>query len=128
MKYCLLCGTEYLDHVTFCAEDGEPLVDEETFASLKKEPLSGPLRVLRQLEGPFHADVVKDVLQTEGIAHTIRCNEDTAYSGIFQPSRGWGVALVLAADLERADEVVRNVMEAAFSDNDPETEDSTETP
>lgn len=123
MKYCLLCGTEYLDHVTFCAEDGEPLVDEATFESLKTEPLAGPLRVLRQLEGPFHAHLVKDVLVKEGIAHTIRSNEDTAYSKIFQPSRGWGVALVLAKDLERADELVRSVMEAAFSTDsstDPE--------
>ena len=115
MKYCLLCGTEYVDHVVTCAEDGEPLVDQETFESLRTEPLSGPLRILRKLEGPFHAHVVEDVLKTEGIPFVIRSNVDTAYSKIFLPSQGWGIALVLDKDLERADELVRSVMEAKMA-------------
>lgn len=114
MKYCLLCGTEYLDHVTFCTEDGEPLVDSETYNSLKKEPLEGPMRVLRQLEGPFHGHMVTHVLDEEGIPYALRSNVDTAYSKIFLPSRGWGVVLVLDADLERADAAVRAVMETKF--------------
>ena len=123
MKYCLLCGTEYLDHVTFCAEDGEPLVDSATFESLKKEPLSGPMRVLRQLEGPFHGHITH-VLETEGIPFSLRSNVDTAYSKIFLPSRGWGVVLVLDKDLNRADEAVRAVMEAAFSEEEPAEEEA----
>ena len=119
MKYCLLCGTEYLDHVTFCAEDGEPLVDSTTYDSLKKEPLSGPMRVLRQLEGPFHGHMVTHVLEREGIPFSLRSNVDTAYSKIFLPSRGWGVVMVLDSDLDRADQAVRAVMEAKFSDEEP---------
>ena len=37
---------------------------------------------------------------------------DSAYSRIFLPGKGWGVALVLERDVERAHEVVREVMEA----------------
>jgi len=112
MKYCLLCGTEYLDHVTHCADDGEPLVPAEEVEQIKSKPLSGPLRVLRNLEGPVHAHVVGDVLEVEGIPHTIRSNVDSAYSRIFLPGKGWGVALVLEKDMERADAAVRAVMEA----------------
>lgn len=119
MKYCLLCGTEYVDHVVTCAEDGEPLVDQETFESLRTEPLSGPLRILRKLEGPFHSHVVEDVLKTEGIPYVIRSNVDTAYSKIFLPSQGWGIALVLDKDLQRADELVRSVMEAKLANGGP---------
>jgi len=122
MKYCMMCGTEYLDHVAFCADDGEPLVDQATFDSLRTEPLSGPLRVLRQLEGPFHAHMVQHILQREGIPFALHTNVDTAYSKIFLPSRGWGMVLVLDRDLERADTVVRAVMEARMT-LDPDAED-----
>jgi len=123
MKYCLLCGTEYLDHVTHCAEDGEPLVGEEDYERIKNEPLSGPLKVLRQLEGPVHAHVVRDILETENIPHTIRSNVDSAYSRIFLPGKGWGVALVLERDVERADELVRAAMEARLEPANGETPD-----
>jgi len=123
MKYCLLCGTEYVDHVVTCAEDGEPLVDQETYESLRAEPLSGPLRILRKLEGPFHAHVVEDVLKTEAIPFVIRSNVDTAYSKIFIPSQGWGIALVLDKDLKRADELVRAVMEAKLANGAPSSSD-----
>ena len=118
MKYCLLCEAEYLDHVTVCADDGEPLVDRETYDGLKAsdQPLSGPLRVLRVLEGPFHAHVVQDVLEKESIPFTIRSNVDTAYSRIFTPGRGWGVALVLANDHDRADKALTAVMESVLED------------
>jgi hypothetical protein len=114
MKYCLLCDTEYLDHVTVCAEDGEPLVERDTYDRVRKtdDQLSGPLRVLRVLEGPFHADTVRDVLETEQIPHAIHSNVDTAYGRIFMPGKGWGEALVLAADYDRADRAVRAVMES----------------
>ena len=119
MKYCLLCDTEYLDHVTVCAEDGEPLVEREAFESMRaaKGPLTGPMRVLRVLEGPFHAHTVRDVLETEQIPHAIHSNVDTAYARIFMPGKGWGTALVLAADFYRADEAVRRVMESLLEGN-----------
>ncbi len=116
MKYCLLCDTEYLDHVNVCAEDGEPLVDRDTYDQLHTEPLSGPLRVLRVLEGPFHADVVRDVLEKEHIPHAVRSRESSAFSRIYMPSKGWGMVLVLASDFDRADAAVRAVMETAFED------------
>ena len=114
MKYCLLCNTEYLDEIDLCADDGETLVDAATYEQLRNQPLRGPLRVLRHLEGQFHAHVVRDVLEKEGIPFTIRTNVDTAYSKIFVPAKGWGMALVLADDVERADKAVRAVMETAF--------------
>ncbi len=114
MKYCLLCDTEYLDHVTVCADDGEPLAGRDAYESMSQadNQLSGPLRVLRVLEGPFHGDTVRDVLETEQIPHTIHSNVDTAYGPIFTPGRGWGAALVLATDFDRADQAVRAVMES----------------
>ncbi len=129
MKYCLLCDTEYLDHVTHCADDGEPLVDQETFERLRAstEPLAGPLRVLRVLEGPFHAHTVRDVLEQEGIPHSIHSHVDTAYSRIFLPGKGWGTALVLAQDFDRADTAVRQVMEAVLSQTNGDLETGSET-
>ncbi len=117
MKYCLLCGTEYLDHVDVCADDGEPLVDASAVEEIKNSPLSGPLRVLRTLEGPFHAHMVKDVLEKEEIPHAIHGNVDTAYGRTFLPGRGWGLAMVLEGDVERADAAVRKMMEATLEDS-----------
>jgi len=49
------------------------------------------------LENEVEAQVLSSMLDAEGIAHAIRTYHDTAYNGIFQMQKGWGI---VEADLE----------------------------
>jgi hypothetical protein len=62
-------------------------------------------------ESRFEADILCDALQREGIVAACRRHEETAYDGIFVPQRGWGAILVPLLQRERAEEIVREVLE-----------------
>ena len=56
---------------------------------------------------------LQGVLAEHGIGARIRSYHDTAYDGIFQNQKGWGVLLVAEADLARARELVSEWRTAA---------------
>lgn len=56
---------------------------------------------------------LQGVLADHGITALIRSYHDTAYDGIFQNQKGWGVILVAESDLDRAGEIVAEWRAAA---------------
>ena len=43
------------------------------------------------LENDFEAQLVTSVLSERGIPHSLRSYHDTAFDGLFQTQKGWGV-------------------------------------
>jgi hypothetical protein len=43
------------------------------------------------LENDFEAQLVPSVLSERGIPHSLRSYHDTAFDGLFQTQKGWGV-------------------------------------
>jgi hypothetical protein len=64
-------------------------------------------------ENEAEALALQGVLAEHGIKARIRSYHDTAYDGIFQNQKGWGVLLVEAGDLSLAREIVAEWRAAA---------------
>jgi hypothetical protein len=43
------------------------------------------------LESEIEAQLLQSILQEQGIPHRIRSYHDTAYDGLFQAQKGWGL-------------------------------------
>jgi hypothetical protein len=43
------------------------------------------------LNNDFEARIVEDLLKEHGIPHRIRSYHDSAYDGLYQAQKGWGV-------------------------------------
>lgn len=54
------------------------------------------------LENPFQADVLADMLTQEGIPHDVVSYHSEAYDGLFQLSQGWGYIEIPEAFEEKA--------------------------
>jgi len=68
-----------------------------------------PLSEMQKLlipENEAEAVALQSVLAEHGITARIRSYHDSAFDGIFQNQKGWGVLLVAAADLARAGEII----------------------
>ena len=59
-----------------------------------------------QPENDTEADVLRKVLEEHGINAKVVSFHDTAYDGLFQAQKGWGVIRVKAEDYERATEII----------------------
>lgn len=55
------------------------------------------------LENEFEAQLLTSILEERGIPHRLRSYHDTAFDGLFQTQKGWGV--VQAPDA-KADEIM----------------------
>ena len=58
------------------------------------------------LENEMEAFRIKDILDSEGIAHIIRSYHDSAYDGLFQGQYGWGALEADEKDEERIMELI----------------------
>lgn len=65
------------------------------------------LKTLMKPENEVEANVIKSVLEEQGIYAEIKSFHDTAYDGLFQSQYGWGVILVSDADLTEAQKIVK---------------------
>ena len=61
------------------------------------------------LENRFEADLITSALTDEGIPHVVKPFHDTAYDGLFETTKGFGLLLVEEVDRERAQAVVDDV-------------------
>ncbi len=52
--------------------------DDEVFVNIKT------------LEDQFEADVIKDILEENGIPVIVRSFRDSSFDGIFESQKGWG--------------------------------------
>jgi type III secretory pathway lipoprotein EscJ len=58
-------------------------------------------------ENEVEANVIKSVLEEQGIYAEIKSFHDTAYDGLFQSQYGWGVIRVSDADFTEAQKIVK---------------------
>jgi len=58
-------------------------------------------------ENEVEANVIKSVLEEQGIYAEIKSFHDTAYDGLFQSQHGWGVIRVSDADFTEAQKIVK---------------------
>jgi type III secretory pathway lipoprotein EscJ len=65
------------------------------------------LKTLMKPENEVEANVIKSVLEEQGIYAEIKSFHDTAYDGLFQSQYGWGVIRVSDADFTEAKKIVK---------------------
>ncbi|MEN6439706.1 MAG: DUF3786 domain-containing protein [Syntrophobacter sp.] len=63
------------------------------------------------LSNRFEADVLMDALRQEGIPAILRGFEETAYTGLFVPQKGWGRVMVPREIESQAREIIRAFVE-----------------
>jgi hypothetical protein len=71
------------------------------------------------LDNEVEAQVIKQGLEQENIPCLIQSHKDTAYDGLFTPSKGWGEVITREQDANRACDTIRNLLDAWVA----ETED-----
>ncbi|MFO7786082.1 MAG: hypothetical protein ACQET7_09840 [Thermodesulfobacteriota bacterium] len=67
------------------------------------------------LENDIEALLLKSVLKERGIPHFLRSYHDTAYDGLFQAQKGWGV---VTAPEDRVGEILE-ILKDLRVDQDP---------
>ena len=63
----------------------------------------------------FEADLLMDALTQEGVPVVLRPFEETPYSGLFVPQRGWGKILVPKDQASQARQIVQSVLRSCES-------------
>lgn len=106
MKTCSYCGRENDDNATQCREcgmalgsspnAGEPIIPEE---SLERAGV---------LDNETQAGLLDAVLTDRGIPHIMQSYHDSAFDGVFQTQKGWGIVLAPRSFREE----VRSALEA----------------
>ena len=74
-------------------------------------------------ENATEADVIKKILKENGIEAEIRSFHDTAYDGLFQFQKGWGVIKVSEADYPEAKRITEDWKSATPLDMEWEKEE-----
>ncbi len=59
-------------------------------------------------ENATEADVIKKILEENGITAEIKSFYDTAYDGLFQAQYGWGLIRVSDADYHEAKRIIED--------------------
>jgi hypothetical protein len=71
------------------------------------------------LSNRFEADVIADALRQEGIPVLVRSFEETPYTGLFVPQKGWGRIMVPKEMADLAREIISALTEEAEVDELP---------
>jgi type III secretory pathway lipoprotein EscJ len=71
------------------------------------------LKTLMKPENEAEANVIKSVLEENGIYAEIKSFHDTAYDGLFQSQYGWGLIRVAERDLAEAQRIIEEWRNAA---------------
>ena len=71
------------------------------------------------LSNRFEADVIADALRQEGIPVLVRSFEETPYTGLFIPQKGWGRIMVPKEMADLAREIISGLTEEAEVDDLP---------
>ena len=71
------------------------------------------------LSNRFEADVIEDALRQEGIPVLVRSFEETPYTGLFVPQKGWGRIMVPKEMADLAREIISDLSENEEGDDLP---------
>ncbi|MFO7760625.1 MAG: DUF2007 domain-containing protein [Desulfobia sp.] len=74
------------------------------------------MKKLIQPENAAEADIIRQILEQNNISARITSFYDTAYDGLFQIQRGWGVINVSESDYEKAVKILENWKASAPQD------------
>lgn len=74
------------------------------------------MKILLKPTNEPEANVVKSILEENGIHVAIQSFHDTAYDGLFQSQYGWGVIRVSEEDFAEAEKIVEEWRRAAPED------------
>jgi len=64
-------------------------------------------------ENEVEANVIKSILEEQGICAEIKSFHDTAYDGLFQSQYGWGLILVSEKDFSKAKKIIQEWRDAS---------------
>jgi hypothetical protein len=95
MKCCGYCGRENDDEALRCRQCGTEFFQGEVVRKDVQREL-GPMERLESiaaLDNEIQAGLVDAILSERKIPHIMQTYRDSAYDGIFQTQKGWGVIL-----------------------------------
>ncbi|MCF8084536.1 MAG: hypothetical protein K9M96_15725 [Deltaproteobacteria bacterium] len=61
------------------------------------------------LDNEFEAQLLESILKERGIPYRLRSYHDTAFDGLFQTQKGWGVVLAPQAYADEILEIVSDI-------------------
>ncbi len=65
------------------------------------------------LDNEIEAGLLESILNERGIPHRMRSYHDTAYDGLFQTQKGWGIINAPESHLEEIKEILSDVRKEA---------------
>ena len=65
------------------------------------------------LDNEIEAGLMESILKERGIPHRMRSYHDTAYDGLFQTQKGWGIINAPESHLEEIKEILSDVRKEA---------------
>lgn len=66
------------------------------------------------IESIFEMDMIKDALEKEGIAYTIKEHKDTAYDGLFILQKGYATLFVEEWDKKKVQTIVKRIQNLPY--------------
>lgn len=75
---------------------------------------------LATLDNEFEAQLLESILKERGIPYRLRSYHDTAFDGLFQTQKGWGVVLAPQAYTDEILEIVSDIRKG-YGDQQTET-------
>jgi len=109
MKYCPRCGAEYIDEALVCADCNKKLIGAEEWNAMlgqHEEEAQELFIKLCTAADQFEADIIRDMLEKEGIPVLLRLYADTSFDGIFVPQKGWAAILVPRSRFVQAERIM----------------------
>ena len=72
------------------------------------------------LENEIEARLLESILLERKIPHLLRSYHDTAYDGLFQSQKGWGIISAPDEFHGRIEEILADIRPSAVENEDPE--------
>ena len=119
MPFCPECGSEYTPDVSICADCQVELVPERPSEALAEYV---DWEVVQEIPSEFVGNLIKGVLESEGIDAVVCPHEISALGGIRLESE-WGELLVHTGQVQNARTVVQDYL-ASLSEDALENSDA----